>query len=38
MLIPKRAFADAAQQDEFRQLAADMLHRPAPAFPVQPVR
>lgn len=37
MLIPKRAFADAAQQDEFRQLAAEMLHRPAPAFPVQPL-
>lgn len=37
MLIPKRAFADAAQQAEFRNLAAELLHRPAPAFPVQPV-
>jgi hypothetical protein len=32
MLIPKRAFADVAQRDEFRQLAAEMLYRPAPAF------
>lgn len=38
MLIPKRAFADAAQQAEFRQLADQMLHRPAPAFPVKPIR
>ena len=37
MLIPKRACADAAQQDEFRQLADQMLHRPEPAFPVQPL-
>jgi len=33
MSIPKRAFADAAQQEEFRNLAAEMLPRPAPGVP-----
>jgi hypothetical protein len=36
-MIPKRAFADAAQMDAFRQMCASLVHSKSTGFSVIPL-